>query len=287
MVTSDYFRVMGISILSGRGFTDADTSGAPIALVTADTSWRYWPDQSAVGKHIRLVDQKDWRTIVGVISDVCAYDLQRNIPEWIEGTAYVPYNPAATLEDRRMPSETTIAIRTPSDHSQIATLLRESVATLNHEVPVSEVRTMGAVVSEAVICTGVTTSLFIAFAAVALIRGIIGVYGISPFWSHNARARLACASRWERSAATCCTGIMKKAKFTTGAAVGLIGALLVMCLMSSELYGVSPLDAITFVSVAVVMAVVTLLVCYIPTRRAMRVDLIVALAGRVSLCADS
>ena len=279
MVTSDYFRVMGISLLSGRGFTDADASGAPVALVTAETARRYWPNQSAVGKHIRLVDQKDWRAIVGVISDVRAYDLQRNTPKWIEGTAYVPYNPTATLEDKRVPSEMAIAIRTASDDSQIATQLRETVAALNREVPVSEVRTMGAVVSEAVSAPASTTSLFVAFAAVALLLGIIGVYGVLSFLvaqrTHEIGLRIALGAQ----RGDVLYLIMKEgAKFSlAGVAVGLIGASLVTRLMSSELYGISPLDPITYVGVAVVMAAVTLLACYIPTRRAMRVDPIVAL----------
>jgi len=279
MVTPDYFRVMGISILSGRGFTDADVSGAPVALVTAETARRYWPNQNAVGKHIRLVDQKDWRTIVGVISDVRAYDLQRNTPKWIEGTAYVPYNPAATLEDKRMPSEMTIAVRTASDDSQIATQLREIVAALNHEVPVSEVRAMGAVVSEAVSAPASTTSLFIAFAAVALLLGIIGVYGVLSFLVAQRTREIGLRIALGAQRGDVLYLIMKEgAKFSlAGIAVGLIGALLVTRLMSSELYGVSPLDPLTYVGVAVVMAAVTLLACYIPTRRAMRVDPMVAL----------
>jgi predicted permease len=279
MVTPDYFRVMGISILSGRGFTDADVSGAPVALVTAETARRYWPNQNAVGKHIRLVDQKDWRTIVGVISDVRAYDLQRNTPKWIEGTAYVPYNPTATLEDKRMPSEMTIAVRTASDDLQIATQLRETVAALNHEVPISEVRAMGAVVSEAVSAPASTTSLFIAFAAVALLLGIIGVYGVLSFLVAQRTREIGLRIALGAQRGDVLYLIMKEgAKFSlAGIAVGLISALLVTRLMSSELYGVSPLDPLTYVGVAVVMAAVTLLACYIPTRRAMRVDPMVAL----------
>ena len=279
MVTSDYFRVMGISVLSGRGFTDADASGAPVALVTAETARHYWPNQSAVGKHIRLVDQKDWRTIVGVISDVRAYDLLRNTPKWIEGTAYVPYNPTATLEDKRVPSEMAIAIRTASDDSQIAAQLRETVAALNHEVPVSEVRTMGAVVSEAVSAPASTTSLFVAFAAVALLLGVIGVYGVLSFLVAQRTREIGLRMALGAQRRDVLYLIMKEgAKFSlAGVAVGLIGALLVTRLMSSELYGISPLDPITYVGVAVVMAAVTLLACYIPTRRAMRVDPIVAL----------
>ena len=279
MVTPDYFRVMGISILFGRGFTDADVSGAPVALVTAETARRYWPNQNAVGKHIRLVDQKDWRTIVGVISDVRAYDLQRNTPKWIEGTAYVPYNPTATLEDKRMPSEMTMAVRTASDDSQIATQLRETVAALNHEVPVSEVRTMGVVVSEAVSAPASTTSLFIAFATVALLLGIIGVYGVLSFLVAQRTREIGLRIALGAQRGDVLYLIMKEgAKFSlAGIAVGLIGALLVTRLMSSELYGVSPLDPLTYAGVAVVMAAVTLLACYVPTRRAMRVDPMVAL----------
>jgi len=94
---------MGIPLLMGRSFTDSDLSGAPVAIVTDETARRFWPNQSAIGKHIRLLDDKDWRTIVGVIPNVRAYDLQRNAPDWIGGTAYVPYNSTATLEDRRIP----------------------------------------------------------------------------------------------------------------------------------------------------------------------------------------
>jgi predicted permease len=279
IVTSDYFRVMGIPVLVGRGFTDADISGAPVAVITSETARRYWPNQSALGKHVRLLDDNDWRTIVGVISDVRAYDLQSNAPKWIQGTAYVPYNAAATLEDKRVPSEMTIAIRTASDESQIAALLRERVAALNHEVPVSEVQTMGAVVSEAVSAPASTTSLFVAFAAVALLLGIIGIYGVLSFLVAQRTREIGLRIALGAQRSDVLVLIMKEgAKFSlAGIAVGLIGAFLVTRLMSSELYGVSPLDPVTYIGVAVVMAAVTLLACYIPTRRAMRVDPMVAL----------
>ncbi len=279
IVTSDYFRVMGIPVLSGRGFTDADISGAPVAVITAETARRYWPNQSALGKHIRLLDDKNWRTIVGVISDVRAYDLQRNNPTWIQGTAYVPYNPTATLEDRRVPSEMTIAIRTASDNSQIATLLRESVTALHHEVPVSEVQTMGAVVSEAVSAPASTTSLFVVFAAVALLLGIIGIYGVLSFLVSQRTREIGLRIALGAQRGDVLVLVMKEgAKFSlAGIAVGLLGAIVVTRWMSSELYGVSPLDPLTYLGVALIMAAVTLLACYVPTRRAMRVDPIMAL----------
>ncbi|MGB7847554.1 MAG: ABC transporter permease [Candidatus Acidiferrum sp.] len=279
VVTPGYFRVMGIPLLSGREFTDADVSGTAVAVITAETARRYWPNQSPLGKGIRLLDDKDWRTIVGVISDVRAYDLQRNAPNWIDGAAYVPYNPAATLEDRRIPSEMTIAIRASSDDSQTATMLRETVASLGHEVPVSEVKTMDAVVSDAVSTPASTTALFIAFAALAMLLGIIGIYGVLSFLVSQRTRELGVRIALGARPGDILILVMKEgAKFSfAGIAVGLTAAILVTRIMASELYGVSAVDPVTYLAVALVMAAVTLLACYIPTRRAMRVDPITAL----------
>jgi predicted permease len=279
IVTPGYFNVMGVPVLSGRGFSDADVSGPPVAIVTAETARKFWPNQSALGKHIRLLDDTSWRTIVAVIADVRAYDLQRNTPNWIEGTAYVPYTPTATLEDRRVPSEMTIAIRTASDDSQMAARLRDSVAALNHEVPVSEVKTMGTVVSDAVSAPASTASLFVAFAAVALVLGIIGIYGVLSFLVSQRTREIGVRIALGAQPGEVLYLVMKEgARFSfAGIAVGLAGAFAVTRLMSSELYGVSPLDPVTYAGVALVMAAVTLMACYVPTRRAMRVDPMVAL----------
>jgi putative ABC transport system permease protein len=279
VVTPEYFRVMGIPLLSGRGFADSDVSGAPVAVVTAETARRFWPSQGAVGKHIRLLDDKDWRTIVGVIPDVRAYDLQRNAPDWIGGTAYVPYNPAATLEDRRIPTEMTIAIRTASDDSQIATTLRTSVATLNQEVPVSEVKTMRAVVSEAVSAPASTTVLLAVFAALALVLGTIGIYGVLSFLVSNRTREIGVRMALGAQRTDVLRSVMGEgAKLSlAGIALGMAGALTVMRVLSGELYGVGATDPLTFCGVAILVAVVALTACYVPARRAMRVDPMVAL----------
>ena len=279
VVTSDYFRVMGIPVLSGRGFEDSDVSGSPVAVVTAETARRFWPAESAIGKHIRLVDDKDWRTIVGVISDVRAYDLVHNAPQWIDGTAYVPYNPLATLENKRVPSEMTIAIRATSDGSEIAGLLRESVAALSNEVPVSEVQTMDAVVTGAVSTPAATTSLFVAFAALALLLGIIGIYGVFSYLVAQRTREIGLRVALGAQRRDVLVLVMKEgAKFSlAGIAIGLLSAVFVTRSLASQLYGVSPLDPLTYLAVALVMAAVAFLACYVPTRRAMRVDPAIAL----------
>jgi putative ABC transport system permease protein len=279
VATPEYFRVMGIPFLSGRGFTDSEASLTPVAVVTAETARRFWPNQNAVGKHIRLLGDKSWRTIVGVIPDVRAYDIQRNVPPWISGTAYVPYNPAATLEDRRIPAEMTLAIRTVSDDLQMATTLRNSVAGLNQEVPVSEVKTMDEIVSEAVSTPASTTSLFVAFAALALLLGTIGIYGVLAFLVSKRTREIGIRVALGAQRQHVLWLVMKEgAKLAVaGITLGLAGAIGATRLLASELYGVRPLDPPTYLGVAGLMAVVTLLACYIPAWRAMRVDPIVAL----------
>jgi putative ABC transport system permease protein len=279
VVTPEYFRVMGIPLLSGRGFTDSDVSGAPVAVVTAETARRYWPGQNPVGKHIRLLDDKDWRTVVGVIADVRAYDLQRNAPEWINGTAYVPYNSAATLEDRRIPAEMTIAIRTASDDSQIAMMLRSGVASLSTEVPVSEVKSMGAVVSEAVSTPASTMTLLVVFASLALVLGTIGIYGVLSFLVSNRTREIGIRLALGAQRTDVLRSVLGEgAKLSlAGIVLGLAGAFVVMRVLSGELYGVGAADPLTFCSVAILVALVALTACYVPARRAMRVDPVVAL----------
>jgi predicted permease len=280
VVSPDYFGVMGVPLLSGNGFTAADGSDNPMeAIVTAATARRFWPGQNAVGKHIRFVGGKDWHTVVGVIADVRAYDLQSNVPDWIAGTVYVPYSPKSTLEDGRVPAEMTVALRTTSDEAQTGAMLRRIVTSLNQEVPVSEVMTMGTVVSEAVSTPASTTFLFVAFAGLALVLAMVGIYGVLSFLVSKRTREIGIRIALGAQRRQILWLVMKEgAKFSfAGIALGLAGAFVVTRLLSSELYGVSPSDPVTFAGVAIVMVMVTLLACYVPTRRAMCVDPMVAL----------
>jgi putative ABC transport system permease protein len=279
VVTPNYFRVMGITALAGREFEDVDEAGSPVAVVTAGTARRYWPGENAVGKHMRLLGEKEWRTVVGVIPDVRAFDIQSSEPDWIEGTAYVPFNSIATLEDGRVPAEMTIAVRTNMDAPQAESTLRQVVSRLNPEVPISEMKTMQEVVSEAVSTPASTTSLFATFASLALVLGMIGIYGVLSFLVSKRTREIGIRVALGAKRQDVLWLVMKEgAKFSfAGIALGLAGALVVTRLLASELYGVSPMDGITYLIVAGAMAAVTLLACYVPTRRAMRVDPLTAL----------
>jgi putative ABC transport system permease protein len=278
-VTPDYFKVMGIGALAGREFNPADDAGNTVAVVTAATARRYWPGESALGKHIRLLGDKDWREVIGVIPDVRAYDLQRNAPEWIEGTVYLPYNGSATSEDGTVPAEMTIALRSSWDESQMGPELQRIVSGLNQEVPVSEIKTMEEVVADAVSTPASTTALFAAFAGLALVLGMIGIYGVLAFLVSKRTREIGIRIALGAGRKDVLWLVMKEGtKFSfAGIALGLAGAMLFSRLLSSELYGVGPMDALTYLGVTSVMVAVTLLACYVPTRRAMRVDPLTAL----------
>ena len=279
VVTPDYFRVMGIPILAGRTFTDADLSGEPVVIIPAETARRFWPNQNAVGKHIQLLDDKSWRTIVGVTGDVRAYDLQQTIPSWMKGVAYAPYNSSATLEDRRMPADLTIVMRTSVDSSQMGTNLREAVAGANPEAAVSDIKTMDAVLSDAVAAPRSTALLFFVFAALALSLGSIGIYGVLSFLVANRTREIGIRMALGAQRREVLWSVLKEGGQTSflGIAVGIAAAFALMRVLSSELYGVSAADPLTFGAVAILVALVALLACYIPASRAMRVDPMVAL----------
>ncbi len=280
VVTSDYFRVMDIPLVSGRWFNESDESGGPpVVVVTASTARKFWPQDTAVGRHVRFVGEKEWRTVVGIVADVRAYDLQNNEPDFMKGTAYVPYTPLATLEDGRLPAEMTLAIRTNADDPRAANLLRGTLTQLIPDVPVSEIRTMRAVVSEAAATSASTTILFATFASVALVLGVAGIYGVLSFLVSRRRREMGVRMALGARRADVLLLVMKEGgKFAlAGIALGLVGAFFLAKLLAAQLYGVSTVDPMTYISVSVLVAIVTLAACFVPARRAMQVDPMVAL----------
>ena len=281
VVTPDYFDLMHIPVLSGRGFTSADlASKSNVVLVSVSTVRRFWPDQNVVGTHLRFTGEKEeWRTIIGIVPDIRAYDLQSPVPKWMNGTIYVPYNEQAALEGGRVPSDMTIVIQASLDEAQVQDQLRRTVAGLNPEVPTGEMRPMNAVVSESVSTPASTTFLFVAFALLALVLGIIGIYGVLAYLVATRTREIGIRLALGALPRDVLLLILKEgARFSLiGIVLGLASAFAVTRLLASELYGVSPADPVTFSAAAAVMAVVSMLACYIPTRRAMRVDPLVAL----------
>ena len=280
IVSPEYLRVMGIPLQAGRWFTDSDSGGnAGVAVVTVETAQRFWPGQDPVGKHIRFSRDTEWRTVIGVVGNVRGYDLQHTIPDYMTGAIYVPYNLKATAEGGQVPAEMTIAVRTAGDDSQLAATLRPIVSGANPEVPLSELKQMQALVVEAVATPASTASLFIAFAGLALVLGTVGIYGVLAFLVSKRTREIGVRLALGAQRQDVFWMVLKEGArfYCAGVTLGFVGAFATTRLLASELYGVSAVDPLTYLSVAIVMAVVTLLACYVPARRAMRVDPLVAL----------
>jgi putative ABC transport system permease protein len=279
VVTPQYFEAMEIPVVSGRTFTTADTHGPAVALIDVSTARRYWKDGDPVGHHVRFIGEDRWRTVVGVVGDVRANDLASTIPEFMQGTLYVPYSLASTLEDGRIPTDMTLVARTTLPPRSVENLLRQAMTGATRAVVISDVRSMQDVMASAVASPAATTSLLASMAALALVLGCVGVYGVLSFLvsrqTRDLGIRFALGAQrrdvfWlvlREGAAICVSGI----------ALGIAAAMAVTRLIASELHGVGPLDPPTYIAVAISMLIATFAACYVPTRRAMRVDPLIVL----------
>lgn len=279
-VSADYFRLMRIPLLRGREFTNADSAGTPlVAIVTASTARRFWPDADAIGKHMQATGDKDSYTIIGIVPDVRAYDLRHETPSYMNGTVYVPYGPKATVADGRMPAEMSLVVRTSNDASQIGKAFHDIAFSLNPEAPVSEIKTMPGVLSEAMSAPRSAMYLFVAFAALALVLGIVGIYGVISFFVGQRTREIGIRVALGAQRSDVLRMVLNEGVSLTvpGVALGFAAAVGLTRLLSSLLYGVSAIDPVSLGGVALLFAVVALLASYIPARRAMGVDPVIAL----------
>ena len=281
IVSPGYFQLMQIPLLRGRPFTATDSNGkSRAAILSASTAQRFWPNQDAVGKHIRLADtSSDWFTVVGVVGDVRAYSLRQNVPGWIDGTIYLPYGPAATMENGRVPAEMTLAVRSAVDDPGLVDSIRGVVSSLNAEAPVSEIKTMTAVMSEVTSDSRSITSLFASFAAIAFLLGAVGIYGVISFFVGQRTREIGIRIALGAQRTDVLRIILREGLSMTlaGLCAGLIAALAFTRLLRSFLYGVSATDPLALGGVALLFGVVAVAACYLPARRAMRIDPVIAL----------
>jgi predicted permease len=279
-ISPGYFNAMRIPIASGREFNEADTTGNPRSvIISAETARRFFPNQDAVGKHLRLIGQEDWCTIVGVANDVRAYDLRRNLPTWMDGMIYVPYGPGATREDGSVPAQMTLVLRSASAVPQLEKSIRELTASLNPEAPVSDLKAMPDILSGETSAPRSIASLFAAFAALALVLGVIGIYGVISFFVGQRTREIGIRIAMGAQRRDILKLVVNEGLTLTviGIGAGLAAAFALTSFLSSFLYGVSATDPFDFAAVAALFAIVALVASYIPARRAMRVDPLTAL----------
>jgi putative ABC transport system permease protein len=269
-VTPGYFRVMGIPLLRGRVFdgTEAERSGL-VVLVSAATAARYWPDQDPIGKRIRVVWDRDWRTVVGVVGDVRQYSLDGRTPREITGALYMPY-PQAVALDRQIPRAMTLLVRSAIAPEDAAARLRALVTSVSPDVPVSDVRTLNTVVASSVQEPRSMMWLFAGFAACALLLAAIGTYGVVAYSAAQRTYEIGVRIALGATRADVFRMVIGQSLrlVLAGLVLGTAAALLSGRALSSFLYGVSPTDPVTFAAVATLLLVTAVLAGYLPGRRA-------------------
>jgi putative ABC transport system permease protein len=265
-VTPDYHRVMGIPLRRGRLLLESDSAGAPgVVLISEAMARKFWPGQDSVGRRIRITRGKDpgWRTIVGVVGDV-RHEALYTAPQ---PEMYVPYaqEPLPAVH---------LALRASGNPMDYAAALRRSVREVDAQLPVSRIAPMSEVLGGSMAETRFNGVLLTLFAVVAIVLAAVGIYGTLAHGiaerSHELAIRVALGAT-SRDLLALVVGQTLRPVILGGAA-GMLAAAWLTRLLKSQLHGVKPGDPATFAAVAGLLGLVALVACYLPARRAARID---------------
>jgi putative ABC transport system permease protein len=288
--TPGYFRALQIPLVSGRFFTDDDREGRQLVAVVNETlARRFWPNESAIGKHIAMGTQYSeriaagsptsplatspppWITIVGVFHDT------RQAREW--GMSVLPEIYLPLAQSNTPLRSMRLVVRSPQTPSQLLDSVRQAVSRLDPSLPLGDSQMMAEVVRDAYGTERLALVLLTIFAVVALILAAAGVYALLSYnvsrQSHEIGIRMALGALPRQVLALVLQSGARLALI--GIIVGVAGAFFVTRLMTRLLYQVSASDPVIFAATAIVLLALALLACYVPARRATRVDPIVAL----------
>jgi predicted permease len=270
-VSSHYFDAMGITILRGRAFTEGDTDKAPAAVIINEALARHFmPNQEPLGKQLIIDDGPPrQREIVGIVRDVKHFSLDAEAkPEM-----YVPH-----LE-RPWPNMTLVVRATMDDQGGLVAAVRGEVAALDKRIPVANVKRIDQYVAASAGLRRFSTILLGSFAALALILAAIGIYGVMAYTvtqrTHEIGVRVALGAQ-RRDVLKLVIG-QGMILVLVGIVIGLSASFALTRFMKSVLFGVSPTDPVTFIVIPLLFVGVAVMACYIPSRRATKVDPMVAL----------
>jgi putative ABC transport system permease protein len=269
-----YFETMRIALIAGREFTEHDdASSMPVAIVNQTMARRYWPDVNPVGKRFRINATSPWVTIVGVARD----SQQAQWGAAAENEYFFPFlrNPA---DFQRY---ATFVVRTAVDPAALAPQIEKAVWGLDPEIPIAAVQTMDQVVGRAVWRPRFSATLLGGFAGLALALAAIGIYGVVSYGVTQRAREIGIRMALGASPGLVQRGVLSEGvRFAAaGSAIGLAGALLLTRSLETELYQVKASDPLVMAGSAVALSIVALLACWMPARRATRVDPAVALRG--------
>ena len=274
-VTPGYFHLLSMTLERGRLFSESDNETSPaVAVINEAFARTYWPNGDALGQHLKLNNARgstmnpSWTTVVGVIADARTESLAESSMPQIYLSLY-----------QRRSKDLAIFLRGRLDPAAIPVELREQVQVIDPSLPVFGAQMLDEVMSSSLSERRFTMEMVGGFALTALLLAGLGIYGAISYIvserTHEIGIRLALGAQTRNILRMVLEQGLRLA--VTGAAVGLAAALIVSNLMEGLLYGVRPADPLTFAGVALLLLGVALLACYIPARRAIRVDPLVAL----------
>jgi len=279
MTTTGYFRTLGIPLVSGREFAESDTDrGVPVAIINQTFAKRYWPNANPLGEHVQMDDtQQGMRDveIVGVVGDVHDFGLETD--SRAEIFAPIPQVPAETIS--YLKNNMCWFVRTENEPLMLAAPFRKEVKRIDPDVPASSVRTVEQYLAQSVAPRRFNLTLVAIFSAAALLLATMGIYAVISYTvaqrTREIGIRMAMgAQRGEVLRMILADGLQLIAG---GAALGWPLALLVTRLMKGLLFGVSTADPATYLAITALLFAIAMLACYVPGRRAMSVDPLVAL----------
>jgi predicted permease len=275
-----YFRTAGIRLMEGRLLTSGDGQGAPAVVVVNQTLARaFWPRESALGHRVKadFRPEAQWRTIVGVVADVKNGGLDK--PTGTE--LYIPYQQSSTVPTvtNNFVASAALAIRTKVDPESLAGPARAQVRALDPTIPIANLSTMEDLLARSVSRPRFLTLLMTLFSSLSLVLAALGIYGVISYAVAQRTAEIGIRMALGAQSGHVLRLVGKSALriALTGTVAGALGALALTRYLSGLLFGVSSLDAVTFVAMAGVLAAVTFLACYIPARRASRISPTIAL----------
>jgi putative ABC transport system permease protein len=269
-VSGGYFPAMGIPLIAGRLFQDRDVEKAPqVAIVNAVLAKRGWPGENPIGKRLRFDDNSpDWFTIVGIVGDSRQLGLGEELPPLL----YIPY------EQFPLPF-TTVVVRSSLPTSSITPLLKTQLAAIDPDLSFGDINPLETVVRDSVQDPRFRATLIGIFALLALILAAVGVYGLISYTVTQRTREIGIRVALGAAPTQVLLPVVREGLVlaVTGIAIGLVGAFAASRMLSAFLFGVGATDPLTFSAVAVLLLGVAVLASYVPSRRALKVDPIIAL----------
>jgi putative ABC transport system permease protein len=271
-VSADYFRAMGIPLRSGRFFNDRDVKGAlPVAIIDETLARRHFPDENPIGKHLRFQDAL--REIVGVVGATRAWKLYSFDSDEEFPRVYLPY------QQENWSSMSLIVRSQSGDTASLIPVIRRELAQIDKDQPIHSFKLLERSVAELSDDRRFSTTLLSAFAALAALLSAVGIYGVMSYTvtqrTREIGVRMALGAQ-RRDILKLVVG-HGLALILTGAAAGLVGAFALTHYIETLLFDVAPTDMFTYIVVSLSLAVVAVLACYLPARRATKVEPMIAL----------